>query len=116
MLVFAMTMNGIAAITSGMYLLKTEAGLLRFFTLWNILNGVILLYQMGFLEEDFFLDEDAKISQTCVGIVAILILFYLCYFIAHLYWAVTFSICVCYATTISRFVNRKIALLINSNK
>ena len=116
MLVFAMTMNGIAAITSGMYLLKTEAGLLRIFTLWNILNGVILLYQMGFIEEGFFLGEDSKLCQTCVGLVAILILFYLCYFMFHLYWAVTFSICVCYATIISRFVNLKISSLIDSRK
>ena len=116
MLVFAMTMNGIAAITSGMYLLKTEAGLLRIFTLWNILNGVILLYQMGFIEEGFFLDEDSKLCQTCAGLVAILILFYLCYFMFHLYWAVTFSICVCYATTIGRFTNLKITSLIDSNK
>ncbi|MCK4994394.1 MAG: hypothetical protein KAS13_05025 [Candidatus Omnitrophica bacterium] len=115
MLIFAMTMNGIAAITSGMYLFKTETGLLRIFTIWNAINGVILLYQIGFVDEGFFRDEDATIFQACTGVVAILILFYLCYFVFHFYWAVTFSICVCYATTVSRSMNFKIKSLVEAN-
>ncbi len=108
MLVFALTMNGVAAVTSGIYLLKTESGLLRMFTLWNVINGVALLYQIGLVNEDSFYDDQFNIYQICVGLIAVGILFYMCHIIFNLYWAVTFSICVCYASTISRFVSLKI--------
>jgi uncharacterized membrane protein len=56
----AMFINGFAGIVCGLYLLKGGAGWLIVSPVWNILMGVVLLYQIGFIDNVYMDQKDAS--------------------------------------------------------
>ncbi|MFO7957989.1 MAG: hypothetical protein R6X33_12925 [Candidatus Brocadiia bacterium] len=111
MLFLAVMVNGSSGIAAGFHLLTETPGLLIFFPIWNILNGFFLLIAFRFelLDIDCIAERDAEPLEVAAGSVVMLVAFALCRFHFELYWAVTFSICVAYATSFSEVVRRLVA-------
>jgi hypothetical protein len=110
MLIFAIMVNGLSGIAAGSYMLKNAHGVLMIFPIWNIINGVLLLlmFRLNFIDESCIVGENTPIFKTIVGSIAVFSAFYVCQYMFELYWAVTFSICVAYATNLSGLVQRSI--------
>ncbi len=106
MLFFAVTANAGTGIVSGWYVL-TNSDVHNWqlvFPVWNIINGALLLLMLRFkiIDERCISDRDATAAQIVLGLAAVLIIFVLCNYIFKLYWAITFSICIVYATSFDR--------------
>ena len=108
MVTFAVCVNAAAGISAGVHLWEGARGLLLLAPAWNILNGVLLLLllRVGALDGRCIADEDAESFELIVGTVLLAVLFVVCHLVLDLYWAVTFSISVVYATSLSGFVKR----------
>jgi hypothetical protein len=71
--------------------------------IWNILNCVLLLvsFRLGWITDKNISDEKAGRFEILVGSLITAAIFVVCQFLFKLYWAITFSICVIYATSFS---------------
>lgn len=109
MLLFAVCVNGFSAIAAGLYMLReTPRSWLWIFPLWNLINGLMLLILLRFgqITTQDISDEDVTLSQALVaGSIAVGV-FLLCNYVFKFYWAVTYSVCVVYATGFSRAVQQ----------
>jgi hypothetical protein len=106
MLFFAVLTNGISGIYASTHILRQSEGAHSIFILlpvWNIINCIILLvsYRMRFINVSSISDEDATLGEALFGFVITVGIFAVCQFVFELYWAITFSICVIYATSFS---------------
>ena len=101
MLFFGMFINGISGICAGIYLLKEPINLLVIFPFWNIFTGFISIYNIGLIQSTEQKIEESSWPQMLIGPIIIFTLFVICQFWQKLYWAVTFSICVAYSTSIN---------------
>jgi len=106
MLFFAILTNAISGILASVHILSKSADAPCIFILlpiWNIINCVILLilFRIGTVNVDNISDEDVRPFETLLGFIVILAIFAVCQFAFKLYWAITFSICVIYATSFS---------------
>jgi hypothetical protein len=108
MLVFAVYVNLFSGIAGGLHALKTSEGLLAIFPIWNIINGVLLylMYRLDIVDTINIVDDDVSSFQIILGTTVVLIALALCHFVFNLYWAVTFSVCVSYATNINWIIQR----------
>jgi hypothetical protein len=106
MLIFAVTANAVSAIVAGLYVLKSDTARnwLLVFPVWNISNGVMLILMLRFkiIDEECISDRDASPCEVIFGLIAVLVLFLFCNYIFKLYWAITFSICIIYATSFDK--------------
>jgi DNA-directed RNA polymerase subunit RPC12/RpoP len=104
MLVFAITINAATGIIAGLYMLKESPGWLFLFPVWNLLNSavIVLMQYTNFFNEDQISDRNATITQVFIGLIAILIIFYVCSNIFDLHWSITYSICIIYTTSFDR--------------
>ncbi|UCF43975.1 MAG: hypothetical protein JSV99_03370 [Planctomycetota bacterium] len=106
MLFFAVLANAAGGILAGTHILSNwndAPCILMLFPLWNIINGIllILLLRAGEIDTSSISDENARSGEVIFGFVIILGIFVVCRFVFELYWALTFSICVVYATSFS---------------
>ena len=108
MLYFAVLANGLAGFMAGAQMLETSRGLLTVFPLWNIINALLLffMYWGNVVDENTISDSNASPLQTIIGTIAVGCVFVACHFGFHLYWALTLSICVSYATNVSTITDR----------
>ncbi|MDD5064825.1 MAG: hypothetical protein PHQ35_08735 [Phycisphaerae bacterium] len=106
MLFFAVVANAGTGIISGWYVLKNNDvnNWQLVFPIWNIINGALLLLmlRLRIIDEKCISDRDATAVQIILGLIAVLIIFILCNYVFKLYWAITFSICLIYATSFDR--------------
>jgi len=107
MMVFAVITNASTGIISGWYVIENNAvqnWLLLVFPIWNIINGALLLVMLRFriIDEECISDRDATAGQVILGLIAVLAIFFLCNYVFKLYWAITFSICIVYATSFDK--------------
>ncbi len=106
MLIFAVLANAGTGIVSAWYVIKSSAvhNWWLVFPVWNIVNGVLLLLMLRIriINEQCISDRDATMSQVVLGLISVLIMFTFCNYIFHLYWAVTFSICIVYTTSFDK--------------
>jgi len=104
MVLFAVIANAGTGIAAGIHMIKGTAGWLLIFPIWNIINGVLLLLmlRLKIINEDCISDHTVTSGRVIIGLIAVLIIFALCNFVFKLYWALTFSICVIYATSFDR--------------
>ncbi|MHC4642300.1 MAG: hypothetical protein ACYS32_11700 [Planctomycetota bacterium] len=70
---------------------------------WNIINCVFLLMSLrtGLIDERNISDEKANRFEVLFGLLITVSIFLVCQFLFKLYWAITFSVCVIYATSFS---------------
>jgi hypothetical protein len=69
--------------------------------IWNIINCLLLLISLraGWINDRNISDEKANRFEVLFGFLITVVLFLVCRFGFKLYWAITFSICVIYATS-----------------
>jgi hypothetical protein len=99
---FVMGTSGVASFAVGIEMLPSRSSIMMILPIWNILIGLLMLFQMGFQKYDVD-DEDAspwEVFGTTVILVVILLLADLG---IRLSWAMTLSICIFYSTTIVFF-------------
>ncbi|MBN1359510.1 MAG: hypothetical protein JW993_02910 [Sedimentisphaerales bacterium] len=100
MLAFAVLATGGTGIYAGMAILEgVHSWPMMIFPLWNIVSGITLLFlfRTGLMDPDCVLDRRPSGWQVIVTLVSISLLLAICRYALHLHWAITYSICVCYA-------------------
>jgi hypothetical protein len=102
---FIMGTNGFAGIMAGMEMLPSRWSILVIIPIWNILMGVLLLYQLG-LNTFTVSDQDTSWVEILVASITLLIVFAITDFGFRLSWAIAFSICVFYSSTVFFFFTR----------
>lgn len=107
MLCFAIIVNGFGGIAAGLHMLGSSSGILIVFPLWNMINGamLLLLFRLKVIDEDCIGDESATFVQVIFGGVVVVAVFLVCSFALELHWAITFSICVAYASHVGKITN-----------
>ena len=107
MLFSAVIINAAGGIAVGMYFLEYPPdGLLILFPLWNIINGFLLLlmYRFDLMDDAIIADDNAAPFEVAAGLCVVLMTFAIGTFVFELYWAVIFSMCMVYATSINPLV------------
>jgi hypothetical protein len=104
MLIFAVAVNAGTAIVAGMYVIEKSADWTIIFPLWNLINAVLLLIMLRYkiIDEECISDRDASFAEVVIGLLIVLILFIFCNYVFKLHWAITFSICIIYATSFDK--------------
>jgi DNA-directed RNA polymerase subunit RPC12/RpoP len=104
MLFVAVFVNGGTGIIAGGYILDNSADWLAIFPLWNVINSLILLimFRFAIIDERSISDRDTNAVEIIFGLMVIIAIIITCNFIYKLYWAVTLSLCVVYATSLSK--------------
>jgi hypothetical protein len=112
MLYFAVMVNALAGFMASAHMFQESPGVLIVFPLWNIVNALILLlmYWGQIVDENAISDDNASPIEVASGSVAVIVLYLACRFFG-LYWALTFSICVSYATNFSAATQRLLSLI-----
>lgn len=110
MLLFAVAANGFAGISASMYMWDDYRGFLMVFPAWNLLSGglLILLFLTKEIDEDVVSDEDVTFLQALVASGIAVLVLYICHFQLRLYWAITFSIAVAYASSLTGVIQSMI--------
>lgn len=106
MLAFAVLVNAFSGIKAGMHMLEQSEGLLLVFPFWNIFNGFVLLimFRAKVIDESCIIDDNATPPQVIFGTLIVIATFVACEFVFNIYWAITFSLCVTYASNIDSTV------------
>jgi TRAP-type uncharacterized transport system fused permease subunit len=96
--------NGIIGLAAGVYLFMNCPSWLLIFPFINILNG----FQLIFLTKNAndVLDDDVNFQTVLVSTAVLFVLFLLCRYVFDLYWAITASICLFYATTAGEYFTK----------
>ena len=70
------------------------------FPLWNIANGVLMLFLLrsGMISTSAITDKDAKLWEVLLGLAILVVVFLVCQYGFKTHWAVTYSICIVYST------------------
>lgn len=108
MLIFATYVNALAGIAGGVHVFKESHGFLMIFPVWNIICGawLLFLFRTKAIDESNVSDRDVELPHVLVGLAVLGIVFALCQYVCAYYWAITFSICVGYATSFSKLIWR----------
>ncbi len=106
MLLFAVFVSAGTGIYAGRHMLKTATGWLILFPIWNIIYGglLLLMFRMRLIGINRISDRNATRRQIILGLIAVLIIVICCQFWFRLHWAVTFSICIAYTTSLDKAV------------
>lgn len=65
---------------------------------------VILGLWFGFFTYEKVRDEDSESAEIIISSIMVILLFIIFHFILHQYWAVTFSVCIFYATIVNKII------------
>lgn len=108
MLFFAVFTNGTSAICAGFYLLRHSVIWLAVFPIWNIVSGAVLILMLWFdvIDRRCVSDREATIPQAIVGLAAIVAVFFACSLLLKFHWAITFSVCIAYSTSLDRAIRK----------
>jgi len=108
MLFFAVFTNGTSAICAGFYLLEHSVIWLVVFPIWNIVSGAVLILMLWFdiVDRRCVSDREATILQAIVGLAAVVAVFFACSLLLKFHWAITFSICIAYSTSLDGAIRK----------
>jgi DNA-directed RNA polymerase subunit RPC12/RpoP len=106
MLFFAVMINAYSGIIAGIHVISNiaDSNWLLIFPIWNIVNSLLMLsmFYMEVIDEECISDRKITLFRFCLGLIAILGIFFVCNYIFKLYWAITYSICIIYTTSFDR--------------
>jgi hypothetical protein len=100
---FAFGANGLAGIAAGIEMLSAAQSILLVFPVWNILAGLISLYQIGLIN-DAVIDNDATFTEVLIASIILLVVFAIAEFGFHFSRAMTFSLCMFFSSAITFFL------------
>lgn len=93
---FTIAVSALAGIKSGLEALASSASILIVFPIFNILMGMLMLYNLRMPLYDVT-NENASLLEISGASLILYVVFSIAYFGFHLSWAMTFSICVFYS-------------------
>ncbi len=102
---FVITVNSFSGLFGLWYILNQgHKGLLLFFPIWNALNGMILSYLLksGVITVKSISDENVTFLEVIISASITMLTFIVCHFYLQIFPAITFSICVAYASNVNR--------------
>ena len=110
LLLFAILLNLFIGISAGFHELTYTKGIFIIFPIYNIISAY-LLYVMfdrsiGIITESVISDVPIRRLDTIISSFLVFLIFLLSQYIFKNYWAITFSICLVYATSIDRFIKK----------
>lgn len=113
MLIFAILVNAFSGLWVTLYAmceLQEPYPLFLIFPFLNFVNAMLLIfaYRFGYIGTECICDDKLPIYQYFVGCLAIVVIFCASQFFFELNWAITFSICVSYATTLNSVLEKYI--------
>ena len=112
MLYFAVFVNALSGMVAGAHIIRENGLSLNHWTyifpLWNILNGSVLLtfYKYGHITPKDIVDNQVPLIQIIVSTLIAAVIFVICNYVFKMYWAITYSVCVVYATGFSKAVQQ----------
>jgi hypothetical protein len=100
--------NIFMAISAGVYTLEEAQGWLIAFPLLNIFNALFLfaLFKSKILNEKAIGNRQVKKKEVILGTISIILILLISQYVFSHYWAITFSICLVYATMIVDLSNK----------
>lgn len=104
---FGIIINVYTAFALGDYMLKNSAAVssyLSILSFWHIANAFyfLILLRMEIIGAANISDRDAEWWEVVIGSIAVSGIFFVSRYSLQNYWAVTFSLCVGYASTLNR--------------
>ncbi|MCK4592038.1 hypothetical protein KAT63_01195 [Candidatus Parcubacteria bacterium] len=108
MLSFMIVVNVFIGLSASNYLMSSSHGLSVIFPLVNYLNALFLAFafRYDFINSGSILDIQAKKSEILIGSIVVIAIFLYSRYVLDNYWAMTFSICLVYATNINNFIRK----------
>jgi hypothetical protein len=102
MLVFAVAITVATGLYAGWVMWQSYTGWLLVFPVWNIANAtVLLLYcRAGAITTKCIVGVTASFFDIASNTIAIIVLLAVCQYVFRLHWVYTYSIVVCYATSV----------------
>jgi len=113
MLFFAVVVSALVGLKAGFYILEQPGqGFFIIFPILNIASALLLLilFRVDVITISSISDRQAKRSEIILGSIAVLFILLVSQFILKNYWAITFSMCVAYATDVNEIINNKFLL------
>lgn len=107
-LFYVILINIFAGVYASLYLLENSQGLYIIFPIFNLFSAILLsiLFRAGVIHENSISNKQAKISEIIFSLILILLLFILSQYVLDNYWAITFSLCLFYASNINEVINK----------
>ena len=112
MLLFAVYFSAVTGIYAGNVMLETSAGWLIIFPAYNIISGILLLimFRIGLVDIHCISDQNATTGQITLALISAIIIFICCQYFFKLHWAITYSICIAYTTSLDKAVRSAFSL------
>lgn len=107
-LAFSIFSNLIIGVYAGSYELHHSKGFLIVFPIFNIASAILLwiFFDMKIITIEWVSNKQARYRDIIIGVILVSIIFFISHSILKNYWAITFSICLFYATNINEFINK----------
>jgi ABC-type proline/glycine betaine transport system permease subunit len=104
MMLFAVITNAIIGIVAGIYIVRECPVWLLVFPVLNIINCVFILIMIDarILNETCIIERKTTPARAVLGLITTIVIFVLCNYVLNLNWAVTFSVCIIYATNFEK--------------
>lgn len=115
MLALAITINAVAGLGAGFHILFQQSSLIfMVFPILNILSAwsLVFLWSEEKINEHSISDTNAKYNQVVVGVIGVLLIFVVTQIYIEMYWAITLSMCLSYASFLDTF-SKKIIIVRN---
>ena len=95
-------LNFFVAVHAGKYVLKETQNWLIIFPVLNILNAIfwLFLFRLGAITEKSISDKQAKKEEIVLGTLFVILIFLISHHVFNHYWAITFSVCLVYVTSL----------------
>ena len=108
MLAFMLVVNVFVGMSAMFYLANYSHGWTYIFPAINYFNALFLglAFKVNAINADSILDIQAKRSELLLGSAVVMIIFIYSRYVLNDYWAITFSMCLAYATTINEIINK----------
>jgi hypothetical protein len=111
MLLFAVLVSAATGLYAGNYMIQHSEGCwLLIFAVWNVIySGLLLIkfalmFRTGPIDVTYVSDQNAAPAQVILTLFAVVVIFICCRYWLGLHWAITFSICIAYTTSLDRAV------------
>ncbi len=107
LLIYAIVINVIISAEAYNYISKNEHGLYIIFPILNVVNAFVLcmLFKRNIMTTNSIIEKQTKYSEIIVGSILVSAIFFVSQYILGNYWAVTFSICLAYASNLNELIS-----------
>lgn len=114
LLIFALAIDVLAGWNAGLYTLTHSApGFLMLFPIWNILHAaaLVFLFRVGIINTKAISNTHASFPALLIGTLVLGVVMYVTHVQYGLYWALTLSVAVGAATSMSNILERAVGTL-----